>query len=264
MLLFGSAGGYAIFNFYKTRDGSSAGPAGNEIVVFHNWAQSNFDSTTVSDGSPSERRWTGLSVTNTLSARATYLTIPEQDSEHFRAYVGNAWLRLAPHESRMMEVAYESLAGDATFGGAFELAFRQGIFERPNRLSFNSFVVREGPGKCTSPAVVWGAGLHLRAGRRTWIDDLRMEGEVVRGHVRGSDNGVMTSVVDGRVNIVLWTARRLTEFLSSALVEPSGRFTALVPQEIMREVGRERIHGEALYLGTTRWAPCRSGERAIG
>ena len=239
-------------------------PASNEIVVFNNWAQSNFDSTTVSHASPSERRWTGVSVTNTLSTRATYLTIPEQDSEHFRVYIGNAWIRLGPHQSRMIEVAYESLAGDAVYGGAFDLAFRQGIFERPNRLSFNSFVVREDPRQCISPAVVWGAELHLRAGRRTWIDDFRMEGEVVRGQVRGSDNGVTTLVGEGRVNVVLWTPRRADEFVTTALVEPSGRFTALVPQEIMHAVGHERIHGELLYLGTTRWAPCRSGERTIG
>ena len=124
-----------------------------------------------------------------------------------------------------------SLAGDAVYGNAFELAFRQGIFERPNRLSFNSFLVREDPGQCTSPAVVWGAGLHLRAGRRTWIDDFRMEGEVVRGHVRDSENGLTTSVGAGRVNVVLWTPRRREELFATALVEPSGRFTALVPQQ---------------------------------
>ncbi len=236
----------------------------SEIVIFNNWAQSNFDTTTVSDGSPSERRWTGLSVTNTLSARATYLTIPEQNSEHFRVYVGNAWLRLGPNESRVIEVAYESLAGDPVHGPAFDTAFRQGVFERPNRLSFNSFVVREAPRQCTSPAGVWGAGLFLRAGRRTWIDDFRMEGEVVRGHLRGSENGVATLVAEGRVNVVLWTARRPGEFVTTGLVEPSGRFTALVPGEIMRAVGHDRIHGEALYLGTIRWAPCRSGERLIG
>ncbi|MEH7256129.1 hypothetical protein V7123_01585 [Bacillus toyonensis] len=237
----------------------------SEIVVFDNWAQSNFDSTTVSNSSPSERRWTGLSVTNTLSSRATYLTIAEQDSEHFRAYIGNAWVRLEPHQSHMIEVAYESLAGDAMYGSAFELAFRKGIiFERPNRLTFNSFVVREDSGQCTSPVVVWGAGLYLRAGRRTWIDDLRMVGEVVRGHVGGSDNSFVTSVNDGYVNVVLWTSQQRDELVVTAQVDSSGRFTALLPQEIMRAVGHERIHCEALYLGTIRWAPCRSGESTIG
>jgi hypothetical protein len=163
----------------------------------------------------------------------------------------------------MVEVGYESLAGDPIFGGAFELVLRQGVFERPNRVSFNSFVVREDPAQCTSPAVVWGAGLHLRAGRRTWIDDLRMEGEVVRGYVRGSDNGVRTAVGEGSVNVVLRTRRRRDEFRTTANVEPTGRFTALVPREIMREVGHERILGEAFYLGTYRWAPCRSGEETI-
>jgi hypothetical protein len=32
----------------------------------------------------------------------------------------------------------------------------------------------------------------------------------------------------------------------------------------MRAVGHERILAEAIYLGTMRWGPCRSGARAIG
>jgi hypothetical protein len=238
-------------------------PTNSEIVIFNKWAQSNFDSTTVANGSPSDRRWTGVSVSNTIGTRATYLTVPEQDSDHFRIYIGNAWVQVAAGETRMVEVGYESLAGDPVFGHAFELAFRQGVFERPNRLSLNSFIMREDPAPCTSPAVVWGAGLHLRAGRRTWIDDLRMEGEVVRGFVRGSDNGVRTRVGEGSVNVVLRTRSRRDEFRTSANVEPNGRFTAPVPSEIMREVGHERIIGEAFYLGTYRWAPCRSGEESL-
>ena len=41
-------------------------PDHDEIVVSNNWAQSNFNSTNVPFGSPSERAVTGLTITNRL------------------------------------------------------------------------------------------------------------------------------------------------------------------------------------------------------
>jgi hypothetical protein len=239
-------------------------PSNNEIVVFNNWAQSNFDTTTVTEGSPSERRWTGLSVTNTLPQRATYLTIAEQDNDFFRLYVGNAWLRLPPGHVRMVEAAYESLAGDAEKGADFERAFIEGM-EAPNKVSFNSFVVRENPAHCSSREIVWGASLALRSGHQTWVDDWRMQGEVVRGHILGRHNGVPQPVTSGRVNVVFWSEDRPgDEFMASGNMDPTGRFTVLVPGQILQMVGHTPIIAEAFYLGTPILAPCRSGERRLG
>jgi hypothetical protein len=239
-------------------------PSNNEIVVFNNWAQSNFDTTTVSDGSPSDRRWTGLSLTNTLPQRATYLTVAEQDNDFFRLYIGNAWLRLAAGQSRMVEAGYESLAGDADKGAAFERAFSHGM-EAPNKVSFNSFVVREDPSHCSSKAVVWGASLALRAGKRTRVHDVRLQGEVLRGHVEGSRNGAWQPLTSGQVNAVMWSADRPgDEFMGSAGLDSTGRFSVLVPQPIIQRVGHVPIMAEVFYLGTPIWAPCRSGERRVG
>ncbi|MBA2520938.1 MAG: hypothetical protein H0V24_14845, partial [Chloroflexia bacterium] len=235
-------------------------PSHNEIVISNNWAQSNFNTTGVSHGSPSERRWTGLSMTNQLDTAAIYLTVPEQDSDHFRAYVGQAWLRLGAGETKMVEVAYESLAGDPEHGAAFDLAFREHQFEQPARLAFTSFLMPPGEPGCAAPVVQWGAELHLRPGQRTWIEDFRREGEIVRGQVYGSEDGVPQTVGRGRVNVVFWTDQRPERQLTAeAAVEPSGRFTVLIPQEMMAVIDQEPVSGEALYLGTIVWAPCRSG-----
>ena len=239
-------------------------PSHNEIVVFDNWAQSNFDTTTISDGSPSERHWTGLTVTNTLPQRATFLTVAEQDNDFFRVYVGNAWLRLPPGQTRMIEAGYESLAGDEVRGGDFERAFADGM-EAPNRASFNSFVVRDDPSHCSSKEVVWGAGLALRVGRRTSVDDWHMQGEVLRGHVLGHRDGMPQPMTSGQVNIVFWTEDRPgDELMASANMDATGRFTVLVPGPIMQRVGQAPISAEVFYLGTPIWAPCRSGERRVG
>ena len=238
-------------------------PSNNEIVIFNNWAQSNFDTTTVSEGSPSERRWTGVSVTNVLPERATYLTLAEQDNDYFRIYVGNAWVRLPAGETRMVEVGYESLAGDAQKGSEFEHIFGRGM-EAPNKVSFNSLVVRENPTHCSSKEVLWGAGLHLRTGHKTWVADMRMRGEAFRGHICGRHNGSERAVTSGTVNVVLWVASRPgDEVTAQGHVDVTGRFTAPVPGIILQQMGHEPILAEVIYQGTAVWAPCRSGERRV-
>jgi hypothetical protein len=235
----------------------------SEIVIFNNWAQSNFDTTTVSEGSPSERRWTGVGVTNTLSDLATYLTVAEQDNDLFRIYIGHAWVRLPAGQTRMVQVGYESLAGDAQRGGDFERAYGRGM-EAPNRVSFNSFVVRENPTHCSSKETVWGAGLHLRTGHKTWVADMTMTGEAFRGHIHGQHNGSEQAVTAGTVNVVLWVASRpRDEVTVQGHFDATGRFTATVPGIILQQVRRQPILAEVIYQGTAVWAPCRSGEKRV-
>jgi M6 family metalloprotease-like protein len=238
-------------------------PSNSEIVIFNNWAQSNFDTATVGESSPSERRWTGVGVTNTLPDRSTYLTLAEQDNDYFRIYVGNAWVRLPAGQTRMVEVGYESLAGDAQKAGDFERIYGRGM-EAPNKVSFNSFVVRENPTHCSSRELIWGAGLHLRTGHMTWVADMAMTGEAFRGHIRGRHNGSEQAVTSGTVNVVLWVASRPgNEVTVQGRFDASGRFTATVPGVILQQVRREPIMAEVIYQGTAVWAPCRSGERRV-
>lgn len=235
-------------------------PGNNEIVVFDNWAQSNFDTTTVDHGSPSRRRWTGVQVTNPLDVAATYSTLPEQDSEWFRTYVGNAWLRLAPGATATVEVGYESLAGDRERGDAFDNAFAEGGFRRPARISFNSFVRRHRALLCESRSPVWGAGLSVRPGLTIVIRDVRLEGEVVRGTVTGLHDGAATPVGQGAVAVVLAPAAApREETVLHGTMRPDGTFAVVVPGDLLVRVQRERFVVEVLYLGTTRWAFGRSG-----
>jgi len=238
-------------------------PSNNEIVVFNNWAQSNFDTTTVSESSPSERRWTGISITNALPSRATYLTLAEQNNDLFRLYIGNAWVSLPAGASRAMPIGYESLAGDAQKGSEFERIYGRGM-EAPNKVSFNSFVARENPNHCSSKELVWGAGLHLRTGHKTWIADMALTGEAFRGHVRGRHNSTEQVVTSGVVNVVLWVASRPdTELVVQGHYDASGSFIAIVPGNILQHIGHRPILAEVIYQGTTVWAPCRSGERHV-
>ncbi|MET8275748.1 hypothetical protein [Streptomyces sp. NPDC005096] len=238
-------------------------PGNNEVVVFDNWAQSNFDTTTVGQNSPSQRTWTGVDVANPLSAAATYLTVPEQDSEWFRTYVGNAWVRLRPGEHRMVEVGYESLAGDHVFGAAFDDAFKHEGFERPACITFNSFVRRHQAPGCQSPAPVWGAQLSVRPGIRTEIRNVRLEGEVIWGTVTEAPNG-MPVPTGGDVNVVLAPEADPTqETVLSGDIHNGGEFQVLVPGWLLPRLSQEPYLAEAVYLGNPRWAFARSGMQRV-
>ena len=241
-------------------------PSHSEIVVANNEAQSNFNSTAVGHGSPSDRRVTGVSITNPLPRRATYLTRVQQDSPNFRAYLGSAWLRLEPGETRMIDFAYESLAGDPVYGDAFKTAFEQSEQLPPSLMAVMSWLVPSGETFCPTPHIVWGVNLIVQAGYRTRFRDVRFLGEVVRGHVEAEINDAFQPVTGGRVYVVLWSAERPDrQFLCSADVRAGGRFEALTPPEIQAAFSHHiAIIGDALYLGLWRWAPCRRGIRANG
>ena len=239
-------------------------PTHSEIVVGNNWAQSNFDSTEVAHGSPSERRSTGVVVTNRLAREATYLTAVDQDHALLRVYLGNAWLRLPPGETAVVDVDYESLAGDPLHGAQFAREFELLARRPPPMLSLSALVVPEDQG-WTTPRTVWGANLIVRIGQRTRV---RIEGlfeRMVRGHVHFIDNGNVQAVSRGQVNVVLWTAERPDEqFTSGDAVDLNGRFDVVIPREIddARRAGVP-ILAEALYLGTWPWAASRSGMRRL-
>jgi M6 family metalloprotease-like protein len=240
-------------------------PTHSEIVIGNNWAQSNFDTTEVAHGSPSERRTTGFSITNRLPRAATYLTAIDQDSALCRIYIGHAWLRLPPGEDAMVELGYESLAGDPIYGSSFDHEFETLARRPPPLLSLTSLVVPEEADNWISPRVVWGANLSIRIGRRTRV---RIEGlfeRVVRGTVTSTLDGRDDPVTRGRVNVVLWLADRPQEqFLCGDDVSATGRFDAVVPREIDDAARSGRpIFAEALYLGAWPWAASRSGARRL-
>ena len=179
-----------------------AHPEHEEIVVFDNWAQSNFDAKPVGFGSPSDRVVTATTATNGLSRTATYVFGAHQSTDWYRVYVGHAWLRLPAGQTEVMELAYESLAGDPVFGEEFERNL-ESISARANQVAVTSSVLPENT-ECDYPRDLFGAGLSLRAGRRAWIEDAHREGELVVGRVRSSSNGETFDVTFGEFHLAAW------------------------------------------------------------
>jgi hypothetical protein len=179
-----------------------AHPDQEEIVVFDNWAQSNFDSKGIGFGSPSDRIATVATATNVLGRPATYLFSAEQTTAWYRVFLGHAWLQLQPGQNRAIELGYESLAGDPVFGDEFEKNIEQ-ITSRDHQVAVMSRVMPEGT-ECDTPRDVFGAGLTLRAGRRVVIDRVRHDGEVVSARVSQRAGGAMSAVTFGELHLAVW------------------------------------------------------------
>lgn len=179
-----------------------AHPEHEEIVTFDNWAQSNFDSASVSFGSPSDRVSTVVSASNALTRTATYLFTADQSTDWYRIFVGHAWLQLKSGASRPFELAYESLAGDVVFGAEFERQL-ESITDIQHHVALTSWLMPENT-ECDTPREWWGVGLDLRAGRRTTIDDVRRNGELVTAHVHAHRDGALFDVTFGELDLAAW------------------------------------------------------------
>jgi hypothetical protein len=235
-------------------------PAGSEIVVYNNWAQSNFSTDAAAHSSPSERRSTTVSATNIFRRRAMHRTLIEQTSDYFRTFVDHAWRRLAPRQTDVTKLSYESLAGDPLRDRDFQIAFREAQDRGlTNDLTARTFVM---PDRIfDGPLERWGIELLVRAGLRTGITRLNARGELVSGTVWAGDAARPQVVNSGNIRLVGWPARRPDQQSSSdGWVDAAGTFRLLVPPSLLWTASRESVLVMVYYHGTPRFAPCHSRE----
>ena len=179
-----------------------AHPEHDEIVVSDNWAQSNFDTKPVAFGSPSDRIATVTTATNMLPRPATYLFNVHQTTDWYRVFLGHAWLQLGTDQTEAIELAYESLASDPEFGAAFQQNIEK-ITSMDHDVAITSSVMPEGT-ECDTPRMVFGAGLKLRAGRRTIIDRVNRDQNIIVARVEATSNGVTFPVSSGEFHLAAW------------------------------------------------------------
>jgi hypothetical protein len=216
-------------------------PENDEVVLGDNWAQSNFADDSVPFGSPSTRVVTTTAVSNPLPESRLYEVEACQSTEWYRVYVGHRWLRLQPGETRSVEVAYESLAGDAAKGAEFEQQVER-ITSTEHHVALIGYLLPEGG--CAAPVEVGGANLVLRAGRRCWFTDLTRQGERLSGQLLAQSNDVVFAPTFGEVSFAAWLRRDpAAVYTATAPIAADGTFALLVPQEIVRaiEVDGERV-----------------------
>ena len=234
-------------------------PSGSEIVIHNNWAQSNFDTGRVAHGSPSERLTTAVTATNKLADPALHATILDQSNPHFRAYVDHAWQRIDPSATVVWQLAHESLAGDPIFGDDFEAEFARGGETMLNEVAARCLVQPARPND--GPFERFGVQLNVRPGIRTWVDDLQARGELVTGRVLFGDPARPTGVGDGTVRAVGWSEEAPDEqYWADGDVDPDGAFRIGLDGRLVGAAFSGRVWLVALYLGTLRYAPSRSGE----
>lgn len=215
-----------------------AHPDQKEVVVFDNWAQSNFDTKAVGFGSPSDRLSTAAIATNTLARRATYLFDVHQDTPWYRVYLGHAWLELAPGETRAIPLAYESLAGDPVHGQDFEDNL-EWITSHEHHMVVVSSVLPENTA-CATPRRVFGCGLTLRTGRRVVIDEAGHSDELVFARVSALRDGNWEPVPSGQLNFAAWPDDDPGRVAVSHGPISNGRGTAPLPPDTLRDLRNGR------------------------
>ena len=238
-------------------------PAGNEIVVHNNGAQSNFTTSATGHSSPSERRTTPVIATNAFPMRALHRTLVEQSSEHFRTFVDHAWRRLNPGETDVTQVAYESLAGDPLHGRDFEIAFRESHGERTvNDLVARTFAM---PERVTDgPIERWGVQLRIQAGIRTFIRRMRARGELVEGEVLAGDDDNSVPANGGTIRVIAWPRERPEEQeWFDGFVQADGSFRVIITGRLVGIAGETRVLVMAFYHGTSQFIPCQSREAPL-
>lgn len=236
----------------------------HEINLFNNWAQSNFTTVGVAAGSPSQRISTGVTVTNALRTTATYFNRADHEGSHFRTYIGNAWIRLQPGEMRMVNLEYESLAGDPLYGAEFESDFEQSRMEGPERVAVTRSVVPPGS-RCDIPTVASGVTLALKAGRLTIIDDLQREGDAVGGYVRGHKDAGVFAATTGNVAVFVWNAADPDNKSKwTTTLHANGRFAVMLPVVLLNNIKAGiDLSGETIYSGSAINSPSRSGVKSL-
>ena len=178
-------------------------------------------------------------TTNALDRPATYLFTADQSSDWYRIYVGHAWLRLAAGLTAPVEVAYESLAGDPVVGQDFEDQSEM-ILSTDDHVAVTSWLLPEDT-ECDTPREWWGVGLDLRAGQRTWIDDVRLDGELVTGRVFTTRDGVTRTVNHGEFHLAMWPEDEPgLVHRSEGVIRPQGEGRVLLGDEMLRLIGEGR------------------------
>jgi hypothetical protein len=235
-------------------------PTGDEIVVHNNWAQSNFTTAAVGNGSPSERRGTALAAHNKLPVPATHRTVLQQSGSQFRAYVGAAWMALGARQTGVTTLEYESLADDPVFGEEFARAMEQaeGEFVTTD-LTATGFLYA--PRVSDGPLERFGAQVLVRAGRRTFIEVSFAGGEAVLGQVFAGWPENATPVAGGDVRVTGWLVDRPEEqFWRDSTVQADGTFAGIFPNELFGLIQEGRCRLAVHYLGTGRFAPSHTDD----
>ncbi len=179
-------------------------PDEDEIVVADNWAQSNFTTESVANGSPSDRVRTVMGFANTLERESTHFFGIRQTRNVFRVYVGHAWLALPAGGSAAIPLAYESLAGDPQLGSAME-RLEPPLVETPAQVAITSWLQPPSESECPTPRERFGASLSFTAGGRVWFEDAGWNGgEIVTARVLTSNDGVVSPLPGGYAALAVW------------------------------------------------------------
>ena len=158
---------------------------------------------------------------------------------------------------------FESLAGDPVHDAEFQDAMHR--FENKpilNNLSARTAIFPEN--MRNNSVNRWGAQLLIHAGRKSWIDKLTANPELVSGLVLGGSETAPVAVRGGNVRLVAWRLDKpKNQFLEDAIVGNDGRFQIRIPRDLMHSNRPMRIVYQVFFHGSGRFVPCESKRSSL-
>lgn len=220
-----------------------ADPRIGEVTQSNNEAQTNFTLVFATASSPLTRPRIPVSITNPLTDRTVQARLEvTQTEEAWRTYVEHRTVRLAPGETRTIEVMFECLLHHPGFPDLPE----HKIMTTPNIVAILGLI--DDPSS-DAPQVIGGTTVHVIPGRATRFEGLDVGVTGASGRVVLVETGV--PVADGSV-LVVGRAADGVELSATAEVVGDGRFR--VRDFGLNDLARP-IEVEVAYMNTAGISP---------
>ncbi|WP_062435248.1 hypothetical protein [Herbidospora daliensis] len=201
-------------------------PVPGERSTADNEAQTNFTLVWTAAASPYDRQAVPVTVSNPYPDRPVRVNLhAEQTLDGFRTYLEHTWVRLAPGETRAVEVMVECVAREPAFADRVREAE---LWRTPNVVTVVATVADPGSDVLTP---IGGGTIEVRAGLATGLTELDVSETSASGRLTTAEGDPVAGAT------VLLTSRDAgrAELVERATTDVSGRFSTLVrrrPAEI--------------------------------
>jgi M6 family metalloprotease-like protein len=231
---------------------ASVNPNIVELSDSNNSAQSNYARYIAASSSPAKRGITEVTLHNPFDARAEIYVVPQLRgpfSRFYRLYLEHSSLRLAPGESRKVQVMLESMYGDPALNEVWRQLGPK--FFTDTRISLTGYGIP--PDAPAHPVLLGGVQINVGSGRATKVEQFggEKDGGVVRGRVIEAAGG---APAPGKVLVTFHGPKEHIDNTITVPLDSNGYFVLQAWQPLAKKLGAKRV--SAHYPGRPGWSPC--------
>ncbi|MCB0230535.1 MAG: hypothetical protein H6647_16440 [Anaerolineales bacterium] len=163
---------------------SEGSPRRGEMNPYNNQAQSNYTLVYTLSGSPFSRKLLPVQVANPFPDRSVEVRLhAEQNLDWYRTYLSHKWVRLAPGETKNIELMVECVAEEEGFR---DQVSNELLYTQPNIVSAVAIIT---DGDSNVSQLIGGATIEARAARAAEFIGLDVSRGSIYGNVRLVSDG---------------------------------------------------------------------------